>query len=55
MFIGGFELTTLAYKMLNASNTMSFWAGLLLWISCAVICLFAGYFVAKKTHSHFFK
>ena len=55
MGIGSFELLTLANKLMNESSTISFWAGILLWISCASLGIVAGFFFAKGTYRNLFK
>lgn len=55
MAIGSFELLSLATKLMNASSTVSFWVGILLWIACGAIAISSGYFFAKRTYSHISK
>jgi hypothetical protein len=55
MGIGSFELLSLANKLMNQSSTLSFWAGILLWIACASLSVFAGFFFAKGTYRNLFK
>jgi hypothetical protein len=55
MSIGSFELISLAVILMNASSTISFWFGIVLWIVCAAIAAASVFFFVKRTLSYLSK